>query len=207
MSAQFAELFKAEHVVLLELCWVLTLDPAASRDVAQSALAQVWRTWGSSTAPAGDPTIRLYAVAIETARDTPLRSVAPDPGGDQALVTALAEMEHAERAATGLHHLFGLAPDRCGQAMGTFPHLAAVKIQRANRLLSDRVGSGGPRPPAGIAERIRTEAQRQLEGMDLVDPSRTVGSPEGSGPSVTAWLMWPAASVVVLALIALLVTR
>lgn len=207
MGPQFAELFRVERVGLLELCWVLTLDPVAARDVAQSALAQVWRNWDGTTAPTGDPTTRLYAVAVETARDTPLRSVAPDADGDQALVAALAEMGPLERAAAGLHHLLGLAPDRCAQAMGTFPHLAAVEIQRANRLLSERVGSGGPRPPAGIAARIRTEAQRQLDSVDLVDPSRTVSASTGSGPRVPAWLVWPAASVVVVSLIALLVLR
>jgi len=207
MAEQFAELFHAEHVGLLELCWVLTLDPAAARDVAQAAFAQLWRAWGGTSSPTGDPATRLYGLAVETARDTPLRSVGPDEGGDHVLVAALGAMDPLERAAAGLHHLFGLAPDRCGQAMGTFPHLAAVKIQRANRLLSDRVGSGGPRPPAGIAERIRAEAQRQLDGVELVDPSRSAAAATSSGPRLPAWVMWPSATVVVALLVLLLVTR
>ena len=205
-AAEFSPFFEAEQAELLQLCWVLTLDPAAARDVAQVALAQMWRTWGEVSTSSGDPTIRLYALAVETARDTPLRTVTPDARGDQALVAVLTEMTPLERAAAGLHHLFALAPDRCARALGIFPHLAAVEIQRANRQLSDRLGSGGPRPPAGIAGRIRTEARRQLADAELVDPSRMVKGPPGIVPRVPVWMVWPAAGVV-LVLIALLVTR
>ena len=146
----FDEFFGAHHDALLRMCWAVTLDREAARDIAQEAMCRAYERWDQLSG--SNPAAWCHTVALNLVRSRwrrhrtaqrtvlTLRSSEDMVVSDPDLVAALRSLSGRQREAVVLHHLLDLDVAACAARMEISESSVKVHLQRGRAQLETLLG-------------------------------------------------------------------